>query len=138
MHTRFYLILITLLFLPGCLTQADQQQQADQIINTFHQAIQQKQWDTARNLFDPAFFKTEPKIHWQQQFTLLQKELGEITDFHTVSKSKDPRFGGDFYIYIISVRHKHGFSHETITIFKSLDDKPLSIAGYQIKAQKKP
>jgi len=136
MHTRFHLILITLFFLSGCITQADQQQQADKIVSEFHHAIQKSQWDTAAKLFNPAFFKTEPKKHWQQQFTLLQKKLGKITDFHTVSMSKDPRFGGDFYIYIISVRHEHGFSHETITIFKSLDEKPLSIAGYQIKAQR--
>jgi len=136
MRTRLYLTLITILCLSGCLTQADQQQQADQLINKLHQAIQTKQWDAATKLFDASFFKTEPKAHWQQQFVLLQKELGNITDFHIVSKSKDPRFGGDFYIYIVSVRHTHGFSNETVTIVKSLDDKPIIVAGYQIKKQR--
>ncbi|PCI42711.1 MAG: hypothetical protein COB41_09080 [Proteobacteria bacterium] len=138
MYTHLRLIFITLFFLSGCITQADQQQEADKIINDLHQAIQQKQWDAATQLFNPDFFKTEPKKHWQQQFGLLQEKLGEITGFHIASKSKDPRFGGDFYIYIISVRHEHGFSHETVTLFKSLDDKPLAISGYQIKAQRNP
>lgn len=138
MHTRIALTFISLFFLSGCITQADQQQEADQIIHKLHQAIQQKNWDAATQLFNPSFFKTEPKKHWQQQFNALQSKLGAITSFHTVSKSKDPRFGGDFYIYIISVRHEHGFSHETVTIFKSLDDRPLAVAGYLIKAQKNP
>jgi len=138
MYTHLRLIFITLFLLSGCITQADQQQEADQIINKLHQAIQQKQWNVATQLFNPDFFKTEPKQHWQQQFALLQDKLGAITGFHTASKSKDPRFGGDFYIYIISVRHEHGFSHETVTLFKSLDDKPLAISGYQIRAQRNP
>jgi len=136
MHTRFYLIFATLFLLSGCLTQADQQQEADQIINKLHQAIQEKQWDTAAQLFNPDFFKTESKRHWQQKLNTLQSKLGKIINFQIVSKSKDPRFGGDFYIYITSIRHEHGFSHETVTIIKSLDDKPLAIAGYLIKAQK--
>ena len=136
MRPHFRLILITLFLLSGCITQADQQQEADKIINKFHQTIQQGQWDAAIKLFNQEFFKTEPKQHWQQQFSLLEKKLGKITGFHTVSKSKDPRFGGDLYIYIVSVRHEHGFSHETVTLVKSLDDQPLAISGYQIKAQK--
>ncbi len=136
MRTRLKLIFITLFFLSGCITQADQQQQADQVIKQLHQAIQQKQWDTAMQLFNPDFFKTEPKNHWKKQFNALQDKLGNIISFHTISKSKDPRFGGDFYIYIISVRHEHGFSHETVTLIKSIDDTPLTISGYQIKAQK--
>jgi len=136
MHIHLKLIFISLFFLSSCLTQADQQQQADQIIKQLHQSIEQQQWDTATALFEPSFFKSESKKHWQKHLSSLQSSLGKIISFHTVSKSKDPRFGGDFYIYIISIRHKHGFSHETVTIVKSLDDKPLSIVGYQVKAQK--
>ncbi|MDQ6968651.1 MAG: hypothetical protein Q9M14_08225 [Mariprofundaceae bacterium] len=138
MHRHFRLILTTLFLLSGCLTQANQQQEADAIISKLHQAIQQQQWDVAIPLFNPDFFKTDPEQHWQHKFALLQKKLGKIIDFHTSSKSKDPRFGGDFYIYIVSVRHEHGFSHETVTLFKGLDDKPLAITGYQIRAQRNP
>jgi len=138
MHTRFYLTLIILFLLTGCLTQANQQQQADQIIHKFHQAIQQKQWDKAIQFFNPDFFKNEPEKRWQQHYSQLEKKLGKIISFHIASKSKDPRFGGDFYIYIVSVRHEHGFSHETVTIIKGLDDTPLAISGYQIKAQRNP
>lgn len=138
MQIHLRLIFITLFLLSGCITQADQQQEADKIISKLHQAIQQKQWDTATQLFNPDFFKTESKQQWQRHLNSLQNKLGKITGFHISSKSKDPRFGGDFYIYIISVRHEHGFSHETVTIFKSLDDKPLAISGYLIKAQRNP
>lgn len=132
------LIFTTLILLSGCVTQADQQQEADKIISKLHQAIQQKQWDTATQLFNPDFFKTGSKQQWQRHLNSLQNKLGKITDFHISSKSKDPRFGGDFYIYITSVRHEHGFSHETVTVFKSLDDKPLAISGYLIKAAGNP
>jgi len=136
MLTRFYIIFAALFLLSGCLTQADQQQEADQLVNKLHQSIQQKKWDVAEQLFNPKFFKTESKRHWQQKLNTLQSKLGKIISFQIVSKSKDPRFSGDFYIYITSIRHEHGFSHETITIIKSLDDKPLAISGYLIKAQK--
>jgi len=135
MYFRFLLGFIIAAILSGCITQADQQQQAEQILNKLHTAIQQQQWDTATKLFNPEFFKTEPKTHWQNHLKEIQNSLGKMTAFSIVSQTKDPRFAGDFYIYIVSVKHEHGFSHETVTIFKSLDDQPMMVSGYQIKAQ---
>jgi len=136
MYFRFIFGIIIIFMMQGCLTQADQQQEAEKIVKQLHQSIQQQQWDDAAEFFDPSYFKSEPKSSWIQKFISLQNELGAIKGFNVISKSKDPRFGGDFYIYIISIQHEHGFSHETITLFKSLDEQPLMISGYQIKAQR--
>ncbi|MDQ6954558.1 MAG: hypothetical protein Q9M20_03855 [Mariprofundaceae bacterium] len=136
MYFRFIFGFIIISMMQGCLTQADQQQHAGKMINQLHQAIQLQQWDNAIQLFDPSFFKSEPQNIWKQKLITLQDTLGAIKGFNIISSSKDPRFGGDFYIYIISVQHEHGFSHETITIFKGLDERPLMVTGYQIRAQK--
>ncbi|MDX8398181.1 MAG: hypothetical protein R8K49_07685 [Mariprofundaceae bacterium] len=138
MHFRLFITFLALIGLSSCLTQADQQAQADKIISEFHQAIQLKQWDAASQFIEPSYFKQKPKKHWQNYLNQIQVQLGDIESFNIISKSKDPRFGGDFYIYIVSIKHKHGFSHETVTIFQSLDKDTLSITGHLTKTQGQP
>jgi len=124
------------LLLTGCITQADQQGEANQMVQQLHSAIQHHQWADAAKLYDPEYFKQHSQQQWQLQFENTFKKLGDITQFAITSQQKDPRFGGDFYIYIISASHSGGsVSHETITILKPLDDKPMMITGYQFKAK---
>ncbi|RLL52863.1 hypothetical protein D8Y20_06335 [Mariprofundus sp. EBB-1] len=137
MRSRFIAILCCLFLLPSCLIQADNQQQADTLLKQFHQAIQSQDWNTAKTLFEPSFFATTPKDAWQKSMEDLQSSLGEILSFNISSKSKDPRFSGDFYIYIVSIQHEHGFSNETVTILKNIDNDQLSIAGHQFKIRSK-
>jgi len=133
MRSRLIAILTCIFLLPSCLTQADKQQEADALLNQFHQAIQTQDWDAAQKLFDPSFFKNTPKAIWQNNTSAAQQTLGKIISFNTSSKSKDPRFSGDFYIYIVAIQHEHGFSNETVTILKDIDTDLLSIAGHQLK-----
>ncbi len=137
MFNRLIAIFTTLFLLTSCLTQADKQLQADALLNQFHQAIQMQQWDAAQKLFDPSFFKSQPRAVWQKKMSDTQHSLGKILSFNISSKSKDPRFSGDFYIYTIAVQHEHGFSNETVTILKNIDNDHLSIAGHQTKTRRK-
>jgi len=137
MRSRFIAILTCLFLLPSCLTQADNQQQADALLNQFHQAIQMQQWNAAQKLFDPSFFVSSPKAAWQKNMAETQHALGKIISFNISSRSKDPRFSGDFYIYIVAIQHEHGFSNETVTILKNIDNDQLSIAGHQFKIRSK-
>jgi len=136
MYLRPIIIAITLISLAGCIIQTDKQQQADQIINQFHTTLQTQQWDQAASLFDAKFFKSQSRAAWQNEIEQAQHMLGKIKSYAISSKSKDPRFSGDFYIYTVTVQHEHGFSTETITIVRSLDSDSLAIVGYQIKSRR--
>ncbi|MDQ6990349.1 MAG: hypothetical protein Q9M11_01280 [Mariprofundaceae bacterium] len=115
------------------MTQANQESQANQILKQLNQAIQEQNWKQAEALFDPDFFKQTPKKYWEHQIKLAIQEKGKIQSFNSVSYQKDPRFGGDFYIYVISIAHEHGISHETVTIIKPISDKPMMISGFLFK-----
>ncbi|MBL1352014.1 MAG: hypothetical protein COA61_001565 [Zetaproteobacteria bacterium] len=133
MRFRTFFILFSILSLSSCITSADQQPQANKILQQLNQSIQKHQWEQAEALFDPKFFKQMPKKYWEQQMKAQIEEKGEIQAFNLVSQQKDPRFGGDFYIYVMSVVHEHGTSHETVTIIKPIDDKPMTISGFLFK-----
>ncbi len=133
---RFILALLTIILLSSCLTEAGQQNGADKIVASLHQAILANDWDKAANLYSKDFFKQESREHWQHHFKELEKGLGKIEGFKISSKHKDPRYGGDFYIYSVFVQQDHGYSNETITIFSGLDNNQLKITGYKIIARK--
>jgi len=133
MHLRTFFIIFSMLFLSSCITQADQQPQANKIIQELNQNLQKQQWEQASKLFTADFFKQTPRKYWEQQMQKQIQEKGKIQAFNLVSHQKDPRFGGDFYIYVMSVVHEHGTSHETVTIIKPIDDKPMMISGFLFK-----
>jgi len=137
MHIRLLTVIFTLFMLPACMTQADKQQDSDTLLHQLHQTMQMQQWEQAAKLYDPSFFQNQPQYAWKKNMQDLQQSLGKMVSFHVSSKSKDPRFSGDFYIYIVSIEHEHGFSNETVTILKKIDSDQLSIAGHQIKARSK-
>jgi len=136
MRLKNKLAITLFIFLSGCITQANQHKQADKIVQELHQSMQQHDYNRAAKLFDDKFFKQQSQQAWQENIENIEASLGKIIAFNTITKQKDPRFGGDFYIFIFSIQHEHGLSHETITVFKSLDDKPLSIIGYKITARR--
>jgi len=135
MYFRPIIAIIGLFLLSACVIQTDKQAQADKIIEQFQSALKHQQWDTAVNLFDPKFFKSQSRANWQKAIEQDEHNLGRTLSFAISSKSKDPRFSGDFYIYTVTVKHEHGFSTETITIVRSLDSDSLSIVGYQSKSR---
>ncbi len=136
MQLRLGITAILFALLSSCVIQTDKQPQADQIIKKFHVALMQQHWDQAADLFDSNFFKAQSRSNWQNGIEATQQKLGKIQSFAISSKSKDPRFSGDFYIYTVTLRHEHGFSTETITIVRHLDSDSLAIVGYQIKARR--
>jgi len=133
MRVRTFFILLSALLLTSCLTEANQKPQADQLLQQLNQFIQHHQWEQAEALFTPEYFKQTPKKFWEQKMKDQIKQKGEIVSFNRVAEQKDPRFGGDFYIYVLSVVHEHGTSHETVTIVKPISDKPMQIDGYLFK-----
>ncbi|MDQ6995522.1 MAG: hypothetical protein Q9M18_08000 [Mariprofundaceae bacterium] len=133
MRFRTFFTLLTFILLTSCMTQANQESQANQILKQLNQAIQQQNWEQAEALFDPKFFNQTPRKYWEHQIELAIQEKGAIQSFNSVAYQKDPRFGGDFYIYVMSISHEHGTSHETVTIIQPIDDKPMMISGFLFK-----
>jgi len=132
MRSYFIISLFIISLLPSCLTQANQQVEADKLVQAFHSALQNSDWEQASTYYNAKFFQQQSRSDWQNNFQAAIKKLGKIQSFHITTKQKDPRYGGDFYIYMTRIQHQHGSSHETMTVFKGLDDKPLSITGYKL------
>jgi len=132
MRSYFIISLFLISLLPGCLTQANQQVEADKLVQEFHTALQNGNWEQASSYYNAQFFQEQSRSNWQNDLQTAIRNLGDIQSFHLTTKQKDPRYGGDFYIYITRIQHEHGSSHETMTIFKGLDDKRLSISGYKL------
>jgi len=134
MKTRIFSLFVPVILLTSCMTAANQAPKAEHIVQQLNQAIQQQQWAEAEALFSPDFFKQTPKAYWEKEIKQLLQEKGAIQTINMVSHQKDPRFGGDFYIYVLSIIHKHGSSHETVTIIQPIDSsKPMVVSGFQIK-----
>ncbi len=136
MYMRLITIITTLLLLTGCLTEASHQPQADKIITQLHQHIINHEWQQANTLFSAKFFEEESQQAWQARIETLESKLGAIQSFKITSTQKDPRYGADFYIYMILLQHEHGYSREIVTITEPLDDKPMKITGYKVTARK--
>jgi len=134
---KIILAFACLLFLTSCLTQANQQEQADQLVKRAHQAFSQQQWETLLPLYHDDFFAMHPKEAWQQELQQTTSGMGALQHIEPTFRQKDPRFGGDFYLYGFVLQYEHGLIHETLTIYQSIEYETLSIAGHMLKAQKK-
>ncbi len=132
MRFRFLAIMLVLLQ-AGCLTQASHQQEAEQLVQHLHQAMQQQAWDEIMPLYDRKFLEAHPEKLWKQTLASLPKRYGQLRAIKPTFQQKDPRFRGDFYIFGYLLKFDHGTIRETITVFKPVDSDKLSITGHMLK-----
>jgi len=123
----------TALLLTGCLTQANQQAEANQIVAKMHTAIQAQDWDTALTLYGDDFFAGHSKENWRETLASMQTRLGKLVEIKSSFAQKDPRFGGDFYIYGFRLFFEHGVVRETLTVFTGIDREEMVVTGHLLK-----
>jgi len=121
------------LLLGGCLTQANQQADAEKMVQQMHSAMQAQNWDAALQLYGNDFFKSQSRDAWHGKLEALHKRFGELQEIKAGFAQKDPRFGGEFYIYGFKLFFEHGVVHETLTVFKGIDKDNLTIIGHLFK-----
>ncbi|MDX8391782.1 MAG: hypothetical protein R8K53_04345 [Mariprofundaceae bacterium] len=119
--------------LAGCLTQANQQGEANKIVAKMHVAVQAGDWDSALALYGDDFFAGHGKAAWRQTLASLPVRLGKLTEIKPIFAQKDPRFGGDFYIYGFRLVFERGILHETLTIFTGLERDKMMVTGHLLK-----
>ncbi len=139
--TRFLARILLLSLLPvllaGCLTEANQEVEAGQIVSTVHKGFQTGVWDKVMPLYDKQFLRIHPASIWQQKMTSLIQPLGKLTSIKSTFQHKDPRFRGDFYLYGFLLHFEHGTISETLTIYKGVDKDRMTISGHQLKLKKR-
>jgi len=128
-----YAPLCIALLLGGCLTQANQQDDAAKLAQQMHAAIQAQDLDTALTLYSDDFFKSQSRDAWRDKLASLQERFGALREIKSVFSQKDPRFGGDFYIYGFKLMFERGAVNETLTIFKKNDEEQLMVTGQLFK-----
>ena len=127
------LLFAACILLSGCLAQADQQQEAQALVEKLHTAMSQQDWDAATSLYDKRFLATHPPRAWRAQLQELFAKQGKIVDIKPTFQQKDPRFGGEFYIFGYRLKCEHGTVKETITVFHPVDGDTLTITGHLLK-----
>jgi len=134
MIKRLITLCLLLLLPAGCsIYEASDQPAADQLVTRYHDALQNKQWDSLLALYDPGFFKEQSRDGWQHKLETLFETYGELKRARQTFAQKDPRFRGDYYIYGYRLVFDKRTIDETITIFKGIESEKLTIAGHVIK-----
>lgn len=133
---RLFITLLLLPLLSGCLTEANQGEEANQIVTTVHRAFQSGDWQQVMPLYDEHFLKTHTAQQWQKHLTTMLQPLGALKNIKPTFQHKDPRFRGDFYIYGFLLQFEHGSISETLTIYKGVDKDRMTITGHDLKLRK--
>ncbi|PIV29114.1 MAG: hypothetical protein CO186_02335 [Zetaproteobacteria bacterium CG_4_9_14_3_um_filter_49_83] len=128
-------IAISILF-TGCLTQASQTEQAHSLVEQAHQAFEARQWDSLTPLYAPTFFQDKSPEDWKITLENTTAGLGKLTGVQPTFEQKDPRFGGDFYLYGFLLQYENGSISETLTVYSSIDDDVLKISGHILKTRR--
>jgi len=134
--TRLLILPLFLTLLTGCLTEANQGEEAGQIVSAVHKGFQTGVWDAVMPLYDEQFYKIHPKSSWQQKMTSLIQPLGALKNIKSTFQHKDPRFRGDFYLYGFLLHFEKGTISETLTIYKGVDKERMTISGHQLKLKR--
>lgn len=134
--TRIYTLFLAAVLLSGCLTEANQGNEASEIVATVHQGFKSGNWDTVMPLYDELFYKTHPLSQWKRKLNELTQPLGALKNIKPTFQQNDPRFRGDFYLYGFLLQFERGSISETLTIYKGLDKERMTISGHQLKLKR--
>jgi len=122
------------LVMGGCITEANQQGEANQIVKKMHMAMQTEDWDTALGLYDQSFFEGHDKSAWRALLASIPQRFGKLKAIKKSFAQKDPRYSGEFYIYGFKLIFERGAVHETVTVFQSVKrDEKMTITGHLFK-----
>jgi len=117
----------------GCMTEANQQGEAKQIVKTMHLAMQTGDWDAALALYGKEFFTGHDKSAWRDKLASMPVRFGKLLEIKESFMQKDPRYSGEFYIYGFRLIFERGVLNETITVFQSLERVKMTITGHLFK-----
>ncbi|HKI62547.1 MAG TPA: hypothetical protein VKA31_09660 [Mariprofundaceae bacterium] len=125
--------MLLLPILSGCLTQANQGKEAGQIVNTVHQAFHDRNWDLILPLYNKKFFEARSEKQWRDKLQKMTTGIGALKAVKPTFQQKDPRFGGDFYLYGFLLQYEKATISETLTIYKGINEDRMTISGHILK-----
>lgn len=127
------LLILPLFLLSSCMYDAADQGSASKIVQQWHEAYKNGNWEQVLAPYDKTFFKEQTKDEWLKHLHSFTERFGPLKDIHPVFEQKDPRFRGDYYVYGFTLIFDHGRADETVTVFKALEKDNLVIAGHIIR-----
>ena len=133
---RLILSILLLPLLSGCLTQANQGAEAAQIVKTVHQAFRDRNWDLIMPLYDKKFLELHSEKQWREDLQKMTADIGALKAVKSTFQQKDPRFGGDFYLYGFLLQYERATISETLTIYQGINADRLTISGHILKTRK--
>ncbi|MDX8406918.1 MAG: hypothetical protein R8L58_00880 [Mariprofundaceae bacterium] len=133
---RLFLFLFILPMLAGCLTQANRGDDATEIVKQVHQAFKDHNWDAIMPLYDKKFFDNRSKEQWLKELKQITADLGPLKSVQPTFQQKDPRFGGDFYLFGSLLKFEHASISETLTVYQGIDAEHMVISGHLLKLRR--
>jgi len=133
---KLLVLSLLLVMLGGCLTEAYQGGEADSIVKTVHEGFKSDDWQKVMPLYDKQFLSIHPSSLWQRKLSSLIQPLGTLKNIKQTFHHNDPRFGGDFYMYGFLLQFEHGTISETLTIYKGVNNKHMTITGHNLKLKR--
>ena len=125
--------LCAVLLLGGCLDEANRPDEAAKLAQQMHTAIQKQDWDAIMPLYGDKFFVEQSRKEWLDKLASLHERFGALRDVKPVFAQKDPRLGGDFYVYGFRMMFERGVVHETLTVFEKNGENRLRVTGQLFK-----
>jgi len=129
------LFFILPLFVNGCIYDASNQVEADQLVSQYHDALKANDLDAVLALYGPEFFKDHSSTGWRHTLAALHERYGSLKQARQAFTQKDHRYRGDYYIYGYTLVFEKGTISEVITVFKGIENDKLTIAGHVFKAR---
>jgi len=127
----FILTLVTLS--SGCVIEANQQVEAEAMLDQLYASIEKQDWDTALLLYGKDFYEQMSKQEWKETLQAVRSELGHIKNRTVNFTQRDAKYRYDSYIFSFNVQYEKGRTRDLITIYKAVDGKDLYIVAHRIE-----
>ncbi len=124
-------MLALMLVFAGCY-QANQQGEAQMMVDLLYTSISNEDWDTALSLYGRRFFVQQSRETWKKTLQTLRAELGPVQGRTLEFAQRDAKYRYDAYIFSFHVNYAHGRTKELITIYRAVDGHGLHIVAHKI------
>jgi len=125
-------VLTIAILISGCITQANQQVEAEAMLDRLYASIEKQDWNTALSLYGKDFYEQVSKQEWKETLQALRSDLGHIKKRTVNFTQRDAKYRYDAYIFSFNVQYEKGRTRDLITIYKAVAGKNLYIVAHKI------
>lgn len=131
----FYLMFFSLTLLAACEEQGPSEMQVEKIGTQYFEAIKNKNFDQAVNLYAEEIFATRSRDQWHADLETNAKTMGDLQRYELKNAQSDTRFSGKFYILEYKTFYTKDIAWEILTMVNPVNSNEIKLLGHKIKAR---